>query len=399
MSEDPVPTPPDVETELVEQKVYECTCPDGKRRRLSMRDLLLQFKQKGFMQGGMSRISDLHLKCGSPPYYRIDNEMVPWSEREEDRLTADTVRKLIAGTLSPEQQERLDDVEEIDASYSTAGLSFRMNIFRDRRGLAAAIRMLPIETPEIEDIGFPDDFVWQNIVNLRQGLVILTGITGSGKSTTIASLIERINQTRRCHMITLEDPIEYMFSNKLAAISQRQVGRDTATFAGGLRAILREDPDIILVGEMRDKETMQNALTAAETGHLVLTTLHTRDAKGVVTRITDMFPEERHDEVAAHLSLCLTWVIAQKLVTRTDGRGRTVAMEVLRNTPAVGALIRNMQIAQIYSAMQTGARDHMCTLEKCLVGLCRQGKISPEEAERWANAPDAFRSALSRERR
>ncbi len=396
MNEDAAIDSAHVEPDLVREPVYECTCPDGQRRTLSMMDLLRQFKQDEYMEGGMSRISDLHLKCGSPPYYRIDNEMVSWSDQDQDRLTDGLIRRLIKGMLSPDQRERLDDIAEIDASYSVAGLSFRMNIYRDRQGIAAAIRVLPIQIPEIETIGFPDDYVWQHIVNLRQGLIIVTGITGSGKSTTLASLIERINTTRRCHVVTLEDPIEYTFTNKLAAISQRQVGRDTATFAGGLRAVLREDPDIILIGEMRDRETMQNALTAAETGHLVLTTLHTRDAKGVVPRIIDMFAEDRRDEVAAQLSLCLTWVLAQKLVVKSDGLGRRVAMEILRNTSAVAALIRNNNIPQIYSAMQTGAREHMCTLEKCLADPCLEGKISPEEAERWANQPEAFRATLYR---
>ena len=378
----------------IDDKVYECTCPDGKRRPLSIMDLLTQFRQRGFMQGGVSRISDLHLKCGSAPYFRIDNEMIPWSEREEDKLTEPVVRKLVAGMLTPEQRERLDGARELDASYAIPGLSFRLNVFRDRLGLAVAIRVLPGEIPVIESVGFPDDAVWQNIVQLRQGLIIITGITGSGKSTTIASLIQRINEVRRCHIITLEDPIEYTFANKRSVLSQRQVGRDTASFAEGLRSILREDPDVIVIGEMRDRETMGNALTAAETGHLVLTTLHTRDAKGTITRIADMFPEDRRDEVAAQISLTLTWVFAQKLVTRNDGKGRLVAMEVLRNTHAVGSLIRQMNIAQIYSAIQTGSRDMMCTLERSLVRLVNEGKVSADEAERWANLPEVFQATL-----
>ncbi len=378
----------------VHDKVYECTCPDGARRTLSMMDLLSQFKQKGFLEGGVSRISDLHLKCGAPPYYRIDNEMVPWSEHREDRLTEDVVRKLVWGLLAPEQQAKLDDIAEVDAGFPIPGLSFRINVFRDRLGIAAAVRVLPSEVPPIEAIGFPDDTVWQNIVDLRQGLIIITGITGSGKSTTIASLVQRINATRRCHIITLEDPIEYIMTNKRSVISQRQVGRDTASFSEGLRAILREDPDIIVIGEMRDRETMANALTAAETGHLVLTTLHTRDTKGAVNRIADMFTDERRDEIAAQVSLTLTWVVAQKLVARIDGKGRIAAMEVLRNTPAVSNLIRQMTIPQIYSALQTGANDHMCTLERSLARLVLDGQVSAEEAERWANLPEVFKSTL-----
>ncbi len=381
-------------TPSVEEKVYECTAPDGARRTLSMMDLLAQFKRKEFLTGGVSRISDLHLKTGAPPYYRIDNEMIPWSDRPEDRLTEETVAKLISGMLAPERREQLTGPHEMDASFSIPGLSFRMNVFHDRLGLAAAIRVLPLEIPPVESIGFPDDEVWQNITNLRQGLVVITGITGSGKSTTIASLIQRINQTRRCHIITLEDPVEYVLPNKRSVVSQRQVGRDTSSFAEGLRAILREDPDIILIGEMRDRETMANALTAAETGHLVFTTLHTRDAKGAVNRITDMFPEVRREEIAGQISLTLTWVLAQKLITRSDGEGRLVAMEVLRNTQAVSSLIRQMNIPQIYSALQTGAREHMCTLEKSLARLIAEGKIDADEAARWANLPEVFKSTL-----
>jgi twitching motility protein PilT len=378
----------------IDDKVYHCTCPDGEERTLSLMHLLSQFKQKDFLADGVSRISDLHLKTGTPPYYRIDNEMVPWSQREEDKLTDEVVEKLIAGPLTPEERARLDEVHDLDASFSIPGLSFRMNVFHDRRGLAAAIRVLPTSIPAIETIGFPDEAVWKHIVSLRQGMVILTGITGSGKSTTIASLVQRINETRRCHIITLEDPIEYLFENKRSVISQRQVGRDVPSFASGLRSILREDPDIIVVGEMRDRETMANALTAAETGHLVFSTLHTRDAKGAITRIADTFPEDRYDEIAAQISLTLTWVIAQKLIPRSDGRGRVVAMEVLRNTSNVGALIRTMKLPQIYSAIQTGMNEHMCTLERSLVDLVQRGVVTPQEAEHWANLPDVFRSSL-----
>ena len=378
----------------VDEKVYECTCPDGVRRKLSMTDLLGQFKQKQFLKGGISRISDLHLKCGAPPYFRLDNEMIPWSKNKEDRLTEEVIRKLVLGMLSPARRSQLDEAKELDVGFSIPGMSFRMNVFRDRQGIAAAIRVLPTEIPPVETIGFPDDGIWQEIVAMRQGLIVVTGITGSGKSTTIASLLQKINQARRCHIITLEDPIEYVLTNDRAMISQRQVGRDTSSFADGLRAILREDPDIIVVGEMRDRETMMNALTAAETGHLVLTTLHTRDAKGVIPRVTDMFPEGRRDEIAAQLSLTLTWVLAQKLVTRTDGEGRMVAMEVLRNTHAVASLIRQMNIPQIYSAIQTGLRDRMCTLERSLVRMVKEGKVDEEEAVRWANQPDVFKSTM-----
>jgi twitching motility protein PilT len=380
----------------INQPVYECLCPDGVKRTLSLMDLLKQFQNEAFQRAGMSRISDLHIKCGTAPYFRVDSEMIPWSERKEDRLNEETVWRLVGGLLNEEQQVRLSQRREVDTSFAIQGLSFRVNLFRDRRGLAAAFRVLPTDIPAIETIGFPEDSVWREIVDMRQGLVVVTGITGSGKSTTLASIIQRINETRRTHIITLEDPIEYLFENKRSVISQRQVGRDTPSFAEGLRAILREDPDIILVGEIRDQETLTNALSAAETGHLVLTTLHTRDAKGAITRMADIFPGERRDEIAAQISLALSWVIAQKLVPRSADQGRIVAMEVLRNTPAVASLIRMMNIPQIYSALQTGSRDRMCTLEKSLVGLVQQGLLDANEAEQWANQPEGFRNALNR---
>ena len=378
----------------IDDKVYDCTCPDGVRRKLSMMDLLSQFGRAEFMAGGVSRISDLHLKCGAAPYYRVDNEMVPWSDDAEDHMTEDVLRRLVSAILSPNQAAQLDDATEIDAGFSIPGQSFRVNIFRDSRGLAAAVRVLPNDILPVESVGFPEDAIWQDIVNMRQGLVVLTGITGSGKSTTIASLIERINETRRCHIITLEDPIEYAFTNKRSVISQRQVGRDTTSFAIGLRAILREDPDIIIVGEIRDAETLMNALTAAETGHLVFTTLHTRDTKGVVIRMSDLFPGDRREEIAAQISLSLTWVLAQKLISRADGNGRVVAMEVMRNTYTIASLIRQMNVPQIFSAVQTGAKDHMITLERRLTQLVNEGVLDRDEARRAANLPDVFESGM-----
>lgn len=382
------------EASSVDDKVYECTCPDGIHRRLSMMDLLSQFNRKEYMRDGVSRISDLHLKTNSPPYFRVDNEMIPWSELPSDRMDEQTVHRLISGLVPPERRGAFDAGADFDIAFNIPGLAFRVNVFRDRVGLCAAIRVLPATIIELEAIGFPDPRVWHNIVNLRQGLVMLTGITGSGKSTTIASLVQRINETRREHIITLEDPIEYIFTNQRSVISQRQVGREVTCFSEGLRSILREDPDVIVIGEMRDRETIANALTAAETGHLVFTTMHTRDAKGAISRITDMFPESRRDEVAAQLSHSLTYVIAQKLITQSDGKGRLVAMEILRNTPAVSNLIRQMSIAQIYSAMQIGSNEEMCTMERTLARLVTEGKVTEEEAGHWANVPEAFMSLM-----
>jgi twitching motility protein PilT len=236
--------------------------------------------------------------------------------------------------------------------------------------------------------------VWHDIAARQHGLVLLTGITGAGKSTTIAALINRIAETRPCRIITLEDPIEYRLTSKQAIVSQREVGRDVPSFERGLRDCLREDPDVIFVGEMRDRESTSWTLTAAETGHLVFSTLHTRDVRGTVTRVLDMFPPMQQDEVASQLSLGLSHIICQKLVPRAGGQGRVVAMEVLNNTYSVANLIRQAKVEQIYSMLQSRTRDvpeeRMITLERSLALLVKRGLIAPLEAEKWANHPTSF---------
>jgi twitching motility protein PilT len=293
--------------------------------------------------------------------------------------------------LSDEQIRRLGQVppEDIDASYDwrEKGVSFRINAFVDRDGPACVVRVLPRAVPPPGQIGFPDERVWGEIVAAHQGLVIVTGITGSGKSTTIASLLQHINRTRPVRIVTLEDPIEYVLIDEQALISQRQVGVHVESFATGLRSVLREDPDIIFVGEMRDRETAGLALTAAETGHLVVSTLHTRDTRGALSRIVDLFPAERFKELCSQLSFALSWVIGQKLVARADGQGRIVAMEVLRNTPAIANLMRTGNWQQIQAMIETQGKDGMNTLEKHLIELVRAGRITRDEAIHHANDP------------
>jgi twitching motility protein PilT len=272
-------------------------------------------------------------------------------------------------------------------------MQFRLNCFYDSAGLALAIRALdPIPIP-IEEIGFPNA-VWGDIIKKQWGLVLLTGITGAGKSTTVASLIDRIAQVRPCRIITLEDPIEYNLVSKSALISQREVGRDVPSYAQGLRDCLREDPDVIFVGEMRDRESATWTLTAAETGHLVFSTLHTRDARGTITRVLDMFPSNQIDEVASQLSLGLSHIVCQKLVPRADGQGRVVAMEILNNTYALSNLIRLRKMEQVYTFLQTRTKnvseERMTTMERSLATLVRDGKVSPLEAEKWANHRTTF---------
>ncbi len=354
-------------------------------RQLSMRDLLDMFVKFGSM-----RVSDLHLKADHPPLYRVDGLLKPMSAQP---LDAETVEKLGLALLSDLDRKALAANRSVDSSCSTDTMQFRLNCFYENNGLAVAIRALDQSPPELEQIGFPNN-VWRDIIERHQGLVLLTGITGAGKSTTIASLINRISQTRACRILTLEDPIEYLLTGGKGVISQREVGRDVPSFERGLRDSLREDPDVIFVGEMRDRESASWTLTAAETGHLVFSTLHTRDVRGAVTRLMDMFSDSRQDEIASQLSLGLIYIIAQKLIPRSDGRGRVVAMEILNNTYASANLIRTRKLEQLYSILQTRTRDvpeeRMTTMERSLATLVARGVVSPLEAEKWAEDRSAF---------
>ena len=253
-------------------------------------------------------------------------------------------------------------------------MSFRINAFHDRHGLAAAIRVLPREIPALDAIGFPEDEIWRSIIEADQGLVIVTGVTGSGKSTTIASLLQAINRRRGARIITLEDPIEYVLESEKSLISQRELGRHLSSFSDGLRSALREDPDVIFVGEIRDQETASLALSAAETGHLVLTTLHTRDTRGAITRLVDMFPADRTKELCSQLSFAIHTIVGQKLVPKATGGGRRVAMEVLKNIPAMAHLIRSGKWEQIYATLETQRAAGMWTLERHLLQLVEQGR-------------------------
>ena len=371
----------------IDAKLYT----DMEGRSFSMRDLLEYFGQRGTL-----RVSDLHLKVGHPPAYRVDGELQPM---KGPPLDAETVRALAAALLDEAKWEALQRRRSVDGSYLTEAMQFRFNCFYDSHGLAVAVRALEPHPMPVEKIGFPNN-VWQDIVARQWGLVLVTGITGAGKSTTIASLIERIAKGRACRIITLEDPIEYRLSGERSVISQREVGRDVPSFARGLRNCLREDPDVIFVGEMRDRESAQWTLTAAETGHLVFSTLHTRDARGTITRLLDMFPTDRQDEVASQLSLGLSHIISQRLVPRADGRGRVVAMEILNNTYAVANIIRTRKTEQLYTQLQTKTRDvpeeRMMPLERSLALLVQRGLVSPLEAEKWANHPSAFAAEIER---
>lgn len=349
-----------------------------------------------FGEAGRLRVSDLHLKVGEPPTYRIDGNLQRADCPPLDRTAMEAYANSL---LTSDDIRRLRSNLSYDGSHSTENFQFRLNFFFDGDGMAAAIRSLEANIPPVEEIGFPND-VWKDIVAMQQGLVLLTGITGAGKSTTIASLIDRISRERACRVITLEDPIEYRLRGYEGLISQRELGRDVHSFEQGLRDCLREDPDVILVGEMRDQDSASWTLTAAETGHLVFSTLHTRDSRGTITRLLDMFPSERQDEMANQLSLGLAYVITQRLVPRADGKGRVVAMEILNNDYAVANLIRTRKLEQLYSQLQTRTRDisdqRMITMERSLARLVTTGKVDAAEAEKWANDRKNFLDEMSR---
>ena len=374
------------EEHSVTTKVY----PTENMGLLSIQDLLAYFEKRGAM-----RVSDLHIKVGAPPAYRIDGDI---TYLKGQPVTPEIAKKLIYPLLSEDNLHKFHQDYDVDCSYRVGSLQFRINIFRENDGVSAAIRALSLDIPKVETIGFPNN-VWEDIVECKQGLVLITGITGAGKSTTISSIIDRISEKKACRMITLEDPIEYLLPNKHSMVSQREVGRDVKSFGHGLRAMLREDPDVIFVGEMRDAETISMTLMAAETGHLVFSTLHTRDATGTITRVLDYFPTGRQSEVRNQMSLGLAYIICQKLIPKKDATGRIAAMEILNNNNyACANLIRTGKVEQIYSQLQTKTRlnpdEKMTTMERHLAQLVKQDKIDLLEAKKWANDQKSFIDAM-----
>jgi len=368
-------------------KVY----PTAERGKLSILDMLEYFVKRGAM-----RVSDLHIKVGTPPAYRIDGDLV---NLKGPAVTSQMAKQLLYPLLSNENMRKLRSERSVDSSYRIGQLQFRNNIFMENDGLAGAIRALSLDIPPVEDIGFPND-VWKDIIVRKHGLVLMTGITGAGKSTTIASIIDRIAEKRACRIMSVEDPIEYIFNQKHSMISQREVGRDVRSFGQGLKEMLRQDPDIIFVGEMRDSETISMTLMAAETGHLVFSTLHTRDATGTVTRILDYFPAGRQSEVRNQLSLGLAYIVCQKLIPKKDATGRIVAMEILNNNYACANLIRVGKVEQLYSQLQTKTQDKpdekMMTLERHLATLVKADKVDLLEAKKWTNDLKCFADAMQR---
>ena len=355
---------------------------------LSFSQMLNYFIDPAYKRGNLSRISDMHVKIGRPVSFRIDDDLTPMPGASP--VTDETIRYML-GILLSERHLSIalseDSPEDVDTAFEWKehGVNFRLNIFRDRDGLAFVMRVLASNIPPIEEVGLPSEKIWQDITSLKRGLVLVTGVTGSGKSTTISSLINHVNLHRKTRIITLEDPVEFLFESNTSMVSQRQIGQDVSSFANGLRSALRENPDVIFVGEIRDTETASLALSAAETGHLVFSTLHTRDAKGALSRIVDMFPSEQTKSLCLQLSFSLSFVLSQKLVPRADGNGRILAMEVLKNIPALGNLIRSGNWQQVYSTMETQSKEGMMTMEQHLLHLYQHGIITKESAITYTN--------------
>lgn len=336
--------------------------------------------------------SDLHLTAASPPMLRVDGEI---HSVEYQPLAPDLLADLLKEMMTPPQWDSFKEVGEIDFGYEVPGfLRVRANIFEQRKGIAGAFRILPTRIFTLEQLGLPETL--KQFTQLTKGLVVVTGPPGSGKSSTQAALIDEINRTSRSHILTIEDPVEYVHENNLSLINQREVGKHTKTFASALRAALREDPNIILVGEMRDLETISLAVTAAETGQLVFGTLHTASAAQTVDRLIDVFEGGKQAQIRTMLSESLQGVVAQRLVRRADGKGRVAALEVLVGTPAVKSHIRESKTFQIPSVMQTGKRDGMFLMDDYLAELVRTGAVAPEEARRWATRKEAFPIAEGR---
>jgi twitching motility protein PilT len=337
--------------------------------------------------------SDLHVTVGSPPVLRLRGHLHRLEQLP--RLSADDTRQLLYRILSTEQQKQLELNRQIDLSYSMPGVArFRVNIYSQRESLAGAFRLIPDELKALEDLGLPESLY--GLCHKPRGLVLVTGPTGSGKSTTLAALIDEINRKRADHIITIEDPIEFLHRHKRCIVNQRELGSDAVSFAEALRGALRQDPDVILLGEMRDLETISTALTAAETGHLVFATLHTQDASATVDRLIDVFPAAQQGQIRTQIASTLQGVVTQTLLPSADGQGRVPAVEILFPDDAVRNLIRQSKIEQIYSVMQTGTKRGMLTLEQSLADLVLRGIVTEDVAVARSSRPEQLLSFINR---
>jgi twitching motility protein PilT len=359
------PAPPPAVTETVSRLGIDDSAHEG----LQLADLLEALIQCGG--------SDLHITAGAAPTIRLHGVMRPIEDC--DRLTPQDIQRMLYQILSQKQRERFEENLELDFAYALPGRArFRVNVYRQRDSLGAAFRIIPAEIKPLEQLGLPVQV--GSFASLSRGFVLVTGPTGSGKSTTLAAIIDLANRTRHDHIMTVEDPIEFLHRHQNCVVNQREVGEDTLSFANALKHALRQDPDIILVGELRDLETISVALTAAETGHLVFGTLHTQDAAQTIDRVIDVFPPHQQQQIRVMLAGALQGVVCQTLVKTPDGRGRVVASEVMVATPAIRNLIREGKTHQIYSAMQAGASHGMATMDQSLAELVRRGAVTYEAA-------------------
>ena len=337
------------------------------------------------------RASDLHLSAGAHPTVRVRGKLS--AVEEYPKLSGADTREIIYSILTGDQRQRLETNWQLDFAYSIPGHArFRVNAYFQRGALGAAFRLIPFGLTSIDELGLPS--VVHDFTRKPRGFVLVTGPTGSGKSTSLAAMIDAINSEREDHIMTIEDPIEFLHGHKKCIVNQRELGSDAISFSDALRAALRQDPDVILVGEMRDLETISTALTAAETGHLVFATLHTQDTAQTIDRIIDVFPAHQQGQVRVQLSVALQGIMTQQLLPNADGSGRVVACEILVPTPAVRNLIREGKTHQIYSVLQTGSAVGMQTMDASLAALVRQGKITMKLAESRSSTPEELRRLM-----
>jgi twitching motility protein PilT len=352
---------------------------------VTMSELFVAMHDKG--------ASDLHLTAGCPPMLRVDGQLLPTAG---ERLTPEMSHNLIFSLLSDAQKQRFEATNELDIAFSFKGLGrLRMNIYRQRGAVGAAIRAIPSTFKTFEELGLPP--VIHEIMKVPKGLILLTGPTGSGKSTTLASMIDYINEHRSCHIVTVEDPIEYIHTHKKSVVNQREVGQDTESFTAALRHVLRQDPNVILIGELRDLDTISSALTMAETGHLVFATLHTNDCAQTINRIIDVFPQHQIGQVRVQLSFVLQAVISQQLVPHASGSGRVMATEVLIVNSAIRNLIREQKVEQIQLTIQTGGKVGMQTMNTSLADLYKRQRVTYQEAIARSTDPEDLKRLLQQQ--
>lgn len=353
---------------------------------IKLEDLLTEVEKAG--------ASDLHITAGVPPTLRVNGELVPVAGMP--KLTLSETKRLAMEIIADDDlKQELAEKGEVDLAYSKKDFGrYRVNAYMQRGAYAVAMRHVVTGIPSMQSLGLPEEIL-ESLANNTRGLILITGPTGSGKSTTLATMVDYINKTRKCHILTLEEPIEYLHRHRMSIVNQREIGRDSLSYAAGLRAALREDPDVILVGEMRDPETIATAITAAETGHLVLSTLHTLGASQTIDRIIDVFPPYQQDQIRIQLASMLKGVMSQQLLIKADNQGRCLAYEIMMSTPAISNLIREGKTYQIGSHIQTGRRQGMQAMDASLVSLYKQGLITMDQVRNHSFQPEEIHRLIN----